>query len=93
MSPGSIIGWGLFYFIAAFNKLSKQRMRVEGRRFEFGVELGAEEKRVSFFREFGDFHETAVGRFAAENQVLLFQVFQYIPDLLPSGGGGVRKSY
>ncbi len=41
---------------------------------EFRVELCAEEKRVNGFRQFGDFHQAAVGRCAGENHPGFFDI-------------------
>ena len=43
--------------------------------FELGVELRAEEKWVDFAREFGDFHEYAVGRFAGKDEAAGLEFF------------------
>ena len=49
-------------FVERFNKLQKQRMRIERAGLEFGVELGAEKEGMNFARQFGDFAEPPVGK-------------------------------
>ena len=61
-----------------FYKFQKQRMRIKRAGFEFGVELGADKKRVYSFRQFGDFHQPFIGRLAGENNPLFFQLFYKI---------------
>ena len=53
-------------------------MRIKRAGFEFGVELGAEEEGMDAFRQFGYFHQFAVGRLAGEDNPLFFQLFYEI---------------
>ena len=59
-------------------------MRVEGRGFEFRMELGSKVERVGFFREFGDFHEAAVGRGAGKDEPRFFKLVDIFRVHFPS---------
>ncbi len=58
-----------------FDKFSEQWVRHEGPSQEFRMELGAEKERVRTARQFGYFHESAVGRLARKYKTALFKLF------------------
>src|SRR3989344_733891 len=49
-------------------------MRTEERRLEFRMELARQEERVFLFRQFGDFHQHAVGRCGGKYQPGILQI-------------------
>ena len=51
----------LLSFYRCFDECAEKRVRCEGARFHFGMELRTEEKRVDALRKFRYFHEVTVG--------------------------------